>query len=207
MVIRSATLSDNLVSQLKSTQGLHGARGMEPHGSLKCEEGGWGGDEMWDLAKIFVVVAICLGVTGGGWAQNRPKQNGRVRSSQPFAKVSVPKTPLKFGKVSGPGPARLKAEVTARVLANCPFRLAASFEGLTDDGSKQVTITAAQMRVTINGKEVPVGTGRVVIATGGPTPPNGADVPIAIVMEIKGGLLYPAGRYGGNLALAVLTGP
>jgi hypothetical protein len=46
----------------------------------------------------------------------------------------------------------------------------------------------------------------VVIATGGSTPAGGVDVPVVIEMEIKGVLSYPAGRYGGNLALIIMPG-
>jgi hypothetical protein len=123
-----------------------------------------------------------------------------------MAVVSVPGTPLSFGVVSGPGPQRLKAEVTAHVVANCPFRLAASFQGLTAVAGQKTPIPAAWMVVTINGKDVPVGTNRVSIATGGPTPAAGVDVPVVIEMEIKGVSSYPAGKYGGNLVLSVVAG-
>ena len=72
---------------------------------------------------------------------------------------------------------------------------------------KKIAIPPAQMVVKINGKEVPVGTDRVLIATGGPTPPAGVDVPVVIEMEMKGASSCRAGRYGGNLMLAVKTGP
>jgi hypothetical protein len=113
---------------------------------------------------------------------------------------------LQFGKVSGPGAARLKAEVTARVVANCPFRLAASFQGFTQVAGKRTAIPPSQVVVKINGKEVPVGTDPVQIAAGGHTSPAGADVPVVIEMVVKGASSYPAGQYGGNLALSVLTG-
>ena len=166
-----------------------------------------GGDEMWNLAKICAVVTICLSATGGGWANNRPKlpppNAGQLR---PMVVVSASKTPLQFGKVSGPGPTRLKAEVTAHVVANCPFRLAASFQGLTEVAGKKVAIPATEMVVKINGKEVPIGTARVPIARGGPTPPAGVNIPVVIEMEMKGASSYRAGQYGGNLALSVMTG-
>jgi hypothetical protein len=60
--------------------------------------------------------------------------------------------------------------------------------------------------VTINGKEVPVGTEVVEIATGGPTPPVGVDVPVVIEIQTSGAFTYPAGQYGGNLAITVRGG-
>ncbi len=165
-----------------------------------------GGDAMWDLAKIFAVSAICLGVTGGGWANGRPPQAPRAGPSQPVAFVWAPKAPLCFGTVSGPKSTQLKAQTKVHVLANCPYRLAAAFGGLMDGGG-MVPLDPRQMRVTINGKEVPIGTDRVVIARGGPTPPSGADVPLVVVVDLKSALAYPAGRYGGSLTVAVLKGP
>lgn len=162
---------------------------------------------MRNLAKICAVVVICLGAAGSGWATDRsshkPSNRGRFR---PMVVVSVPGTPLNFGVVSGPGPKRLKAEVTAHVVANCPFRLAASFDGLKAAAGQMTPIPAAGMVVTINGKQVQAGTKRVVIATGGSTPAGGVDVPVVIEMEVKGVLSYPAGRYGGNLALIIMPG-
>jgi hypothetical protein len=163
---------------------------------------------MWNLAKIGAVIAICLSVAGSGWAHGGPKQNlPRAGQIKPSVLLSVPKTPLQFGRVYGVGPTQLRAEVTARVLANCPFRLAASFQGLTETGGKQVAIPATQIAVRINGKEVPVGTELVEIATGMPTPPSGVNVPVVIEMELKqGAASCPAGQYGGNLALKVTVG-
>lgn len=167
-----------------------------------------GGDEMRTLAQICVLAVVSLGITGSGWA--RDHSNGNRPKGSPFspqAVVSVPKAPLRFGVVSGPGPKRLRAQVTARVLANCPFRVAASFQGLTQVADRTVAIPSGQIAVTINGRAVPVGTDRVVIAGGGPTPPGGANILITIEMEIKGASACPAGRYGGDLSLMALIGP
>lgn len=167
-----------------------------------------GGDEMRTLAQICAVAVVCLGMTGSGWARDPSKGNRpNVSPFRPMAVLSVPKTPLRFGMVSGPGPKRLRAEVTARVIANCPFRVAASFQGLTQVANRMVVIPSGQIAVTINGRDVPVGTDRVVIAGGGPTPPGGANIVIAVEMEIKGASLCMAGQYGGNLSLAALVGP
>jgi len=186
---------------------------------------------MRNLAKICAVVALCLGVTGGARATDRPRPGlakarmGRPSAgvsaartpvsrpspsagrSTPLAMVSAPQTPLSFGQVVGPGPTRLKAETTARVAANCPFHLMASFQGFVRQAAGREAIPPKLMKVTINGKEVPVGTNRVLIATGGPTPAAGAQVPVVIEMDVKGAYFYPEGRYGGNLALTAIAGP
>ena len=163
---------------------------------------------MRTLAKICAIAVVSLGVTGSGWARDHSSGNRpNVRPLRPGVVLSVPGTPLQFGMVSGPGPKRLKAEVTARVLANCPFRLAASFQGLTQVANRTAVIPPAQIAVKINGQDVPVGTDRVVVVRGGPTPPSGANVLVTIEMEIKGASWCAAGRYGGNLALTAMTGP
>jgi hypothetical protein len=163
---------------------------------------------MRTLAKICVIAVVSVGMTGSGWARD-PSNGNRPKGSpfRPQAVVSVPKTPLRFGVVAGPGPKRLRAEVTARVLANCPFRIAASFQGLKQVANRAVVIPSGQIAVKINGRDVPVGTDRVVIAGGGQTPPGGANILIAIEMEIKGASTCPAGSYGGDLSLMALTGP
>jgi hypothetical protein len=62
------------------------------------------------------------------------------------------------------------------------------------------------MKVTINGTEVPIGTEFVEIAKGGPTPPSGTEVPIVVEIKTSGVLAYPAGRYGGDLAITIRGG-
>lgn len=181
---------------------------------------------MRNLAKICAVVALCLGMTGAVWAADRPRPGlararmgrlsvARMRSSKPnpsagrlgpMAVVSAPQTPLYFGKVAGGGPTRLKAETTAHVAANCPFRLMASFQGFAGGAAEKAAIPAKLMKVTINGKEVPIGTEFVEIATGGPTPPTGVDIPIVVEIRTAGVIAYPAGQYGGNLAITVRGG-
>jgi len=160
---------------------------------------------MWNLARIGAMVAICLAVTGGVGAGIPPRPKGPPPGPpRPTVVVSVPNTPLQFGKISGPGPALLKAQTTAHVVANCPYRLAATFQGFMETAGKKTAIPAAQMAVKINGKDVPVGTECVQIGTGGPTPPAGVDVPVVVEVEIKtGASSCRAGQYGGGLVLVV----
>ncbi len=181
---------------------------------------------MRNLAKRCAVAALCLVMTGAVGAADRPRPGlaraqmsrlsaARMRSSKPspiagrpapVAVVSGPQTPLSFGKIAGPGPTRLKAETTVRVAANCPFRLMASFQGLVGGATDRAAIPPQLMKVTINGKEVPIGTQFVQIATGGPTPPAGVDVPVAVEIKTAGVLAYSAGQYGGNLTITVRGG-
>jgi hypothetical protein len=186
----------------------------------------WGGNRMRNLAKICAVVVLCLGLTGAAGAADRPRPGlARARMSRlsaarmslsgpspmagrpaPMAVVSAPPKPLYFGKVTGVGSTRLKAETTVRVAANCPFRLMASFQGLVGGAVGKTAIPPKLVKVTINGKEVPIGTEFVQIAAGGPTPPVGVDVPVVVELKTAGVLAYPAGQYGGNLAVTVRGG-
>jgi len=186
---------------------------MEPHGShdVTMKQGG---DEMRNLAKTCAMV-VCFGVAGSAWAQGgflpTPLGGGPARTDgpkvgafRPMAMVSAPKTPLLFGMVTGMGPKQLKAQGTARVAANCPYRVMASFRGMTEPTGKSIPTHA--MTATINGKSVPIGTDFVQIAAGNLTPMSGLEVPLVVEVMMKGSGLYPAGRYSGNLVLKVVAG-
>lgn len=164
---------------------------------------------MQSLAKMGIVAVICLGATVGAEAgapagPRGPGPNGPgAGGPRPVAGVKLPQTPLCFRVVPTKGPRRLQAKTTVRVRANHPFRLAASFGGLTQSAG-QAEIPPKQMTVTINGKNVAVGTERVQIASGGATPGDGVAVPIVIEVMLKGSTFYPAGQYGGDLVLSVI---
>jgi hypothetical protein len=64
------------------------------------------------------------------------------------------------------------------------------------------------LTVAINGKEVPVGAGRVAIAQSSrPTPAGGVDVPVDLKLAVTGLASYPAGRYSGSLVIRVMAAP
>lgn len=157
-----------------------------------------GGKEMWSLAKTYAMVAACLAVTGIASAVHPPR---------PFVSLSIPSKPLDLGEVYGPGSKQLTAKVTARVVSNCSYRVEASFQGLKHERGK-VALSAANMSVAINGREVPVGNRRVLVATSQkPALGKGVDVPIELRVGMKGSAFYPAGRYGGTLMITVMAGP
>jgi len=82
----------------------------------------------------------------------------------------------------------------------------ASFQGFVGEAITKAAIPAKQVKVLINGKEVPIGTDFVEIAAGGPTPRAGVEIPIVVEVKTAGALAYPAGRYGGKLAVTVTGG-
>jgi hypothetical protein len=155
-----------------------------------------GGVEMRILAKTCVVFAVCVAATRGARA---------IDFSQPFVMVRLSDEPLYLGEVYGPSLKQVGAQVTARVVANCPYHILATFEGL-EHQKLRVPISPKHMTVTINGKEVPIGTGRVPIASQGPTPPGGVDVPIELQVGVRTMASYPAGRYRGNLVITITAG-
>jgi hypothetical protein len=163
----------------------------------------WGANEMWSLAKSSVMVAIYLAATEIAAAVNMPV----IDMSKPFVAVKAPEVPLHLGDVYGPGLKQLEGRVVAHVVANCPYHLSASFEGLRHQEGK-AAIAPKDMTVTINGRAVPVGKARVPIVTNGrPTPRGGTEVPIELQVAVKGLASYPAGRYGGTLVLTIMAGP
>jgi len=128
-----------------------------------------------------------------------------VDFSKPFVMVRMPREPLNLGEVSGPDLKEVAAKVTARVVANCPYYITASFPGL-EHQSRKVTIAPKHMTVKVNDKEVPVGTGRVMVASHGPTPYDGVEVPIELQVGMTAAALYPAGRYRGSLVITITAG-
>jgi hypothetical protein len=121
--------------------------------------------------------------------------------------VTMKRDAVQLGEVPGPGMHQVKSRFTAHVVANCPYHIEATFTGLRN-GSRGTTISPEHLTVAINGKETPVGTGRVTIAeSGSPTPASGEDVSVDLQVGFLGLPKYPAGQYLGTLVLTVMAGP
>ena len=152
---------------------------------------------MCDLAKSISVAAVCLVMAGSASA---------IDPRQPYVTIAMPRKPVSLGKVWGPGVKQVGAQMSARVMANIPYHLEASFQSLRHTGGKGA-ISPKHMSVSINGKRVAAGAGRVAIAhSGTPTPPSGVDVSIELQVGVKGLEFYPAGRYRGTLLIRVVPG-
>jgi hypothetical protein len=148
-------------------------------------------------AKTSVIFAMCFVMTQGAKA---------IDWSEPFVAVKIPSgSSLYLGEALESGSSPMVAKVMARVVAKCPFRVLASFEGLRHE-VLNVAISPKDMVVVINGKRVPVGKERVPIASDGPTPRNGVVVPIEMEVGVKTIQPYRAGRYGGALIIKVTPG-
>jgi hypothetical protein len=155
-----------------------------------------GGDDMRILAKTCAIFAVCLVLAEGASAFD---------PSRPFVMVSIPDKPLNLGMVCGPTLKQVGAGVTARVVANCPYVISASFTGLRHE-RRNVAISSEHLSAAINGKQLPIGNGSVVVAAQGPTPRKGVDIPLDLQIGVKTVASYPAGRYGGNLVIKVTAG-
>lgn len=168
---------------------------------------------MRNLAKIISIVAACLVMADGAAAVNQAMPSGSAlvprlpaNLALPFVSVSVPRTPVYVGEVWGPGLQRAGAKLVARVIANCPYHVEASFQGFQHERGGGA-ISPKHLSVAINGKAVPVGTGRVPIAQASkPTPAGGVDVPVDLQLGVTGLTSYPAGRYSGALVITVMAG-
>jgi len=172
-----------------------------------------GANDMRNLAKIIAIVAACLVMADGAAAVSQATPFGSASLPRlpanlelPFVSVSLPRTPVYVGEVWGAGRQRAGAKLVARVTANCPYHVEASFQGF-QHGRGGGAILPKDLSVAINGKEVPVGTGRVSIAQASkPTPTGGVDVPVDLQLGVTGLKSYPAGRYSGALVITVMAG-
>jgi hypothetical protein len=123
----------------------------------------------------------------------------------PFVGVGVKTQSIDLGTVM-PGSKSLTAKVDAHVVANCSHRIAASFKGFKRENSSE-EISSKRVSVTINGKGVPVGTGRVeIVNSRKPTGPKGVDIPMDLNFDVKVLNSDQAGTYHGSLVLTVIPG-
>jgi hypothetical protein len=148
------------------------------------------------LAKTCAILAVCLVAAGGAKA---------IDTSLPYVAVTIPDKPLHLGEVCGPNLREVGAKVTAHVVANIPYHISASFDGLRHQRSN-VAISSKHLTATLNGRDMPIGTSRVPIASQGPTPRGGVDIPLDFQVGVKAVASYPAGRYRGTLLITVTPG-
>jgi len=148
------------------------------------------------LAKTCLIVALCVVAPQGAKA---------VDWSEPFVAITVPRGPLYLGEVYESSIKDMVARVDAHVVANCPYHILVSFDGLRHE-ALGVPIAPKDLAVSVNGQPVPVGTARVPVASDGPTPRSGVDVPIEMQAGVKTIQSYPAGRYRGTLMITITAG-
>jgi len=158
------------------------------------------------MKKVCVIAMVCFGITGIVQAV-RPALPPKMVSAVPFVGISITPDNLDLGMVSPFGYNNLPAKLEARIVANCPHKVEASF--VPFKGSKyNVTINPKHTAVEINGVKIRVaGSGVTIISSARPTPPEGVGVPVDIKFMTRGLMLYPAGQYKGSLVLTIMTKP
>lgn len=168
---------------------------------------GWGDKKMKRVIMICVLVAACFGLTGIVQAV-RPAVPPKMVSVEPYVGISVTPDSLNLGVVSPIGFKDLPAKLEARIVANCPHQVEASFEPFKGE-EYNTTIRPEHTAIEINGVKIPVsaGSGVPIISSVNPTPPGGVDVPVDIKFSVRGLMLYPAGKYKGTLILTIMTKP
>jgi len=152
---------------------------------------------MRNLAKIVAAGIVLLATVGSVSAADAWK---------PFVEVTLPHDVVDLGCEWGPGVKRLAARLCAHVVSNCPYHLAASFQGFRHAGGKAV-MSPADLRVAINGHDASGGAKKVPIASSRKPTPGGVDVPVNLRVAVKGLEYYPAGQYNGILRITVMAGP
>jgi hypothetical protein len=161
---------------------------------------------MRNLAKTCLAVTACLAVAGVASAANEPAMMP-MDASVPFVSVSFQGEPANLGTLWGPGPRSVLVPLHARVVANCPYHVAASFRTFRHEQGKAV-VSPKDLMVAINGQEIPVGNGRVSVAQSSkPTSLGGVEVPLNLLVKVKGLDRYHQGPYRGALVITVMAGP
>ena len=148
------------------------------------------------LARIGVVAVACLAMANVALA---------LDPREPFVEVTVPDGGIDLGSAYGPGWRQLAGQIEAKIVANRPYQVQASFEGFSHVRRKAV-IAAGHLRVQINGQQVPVGVG-CLVATSHVPRINTADVPIDLEVGVTGLTVYPPGQYTGVLVITVMALP
>jgi hypothetical protein len=162
---------------------------------------------MCNLAKTFAIVAVCLAAVDVATATSATAARAiAMKQYEPYVHVTVPREPLRLGEACRPGMQEMRSCLTAHVVANCPYHIQASFQGLRHE--RGAAFSPKHVSVAINGKATPIGTGKVTVAQSNkPTTSAGEDVPLDLRVGVMNLPLYPAGRYSGTLVITVMAGP
>ncbi len=161
---------------------------------------------MKKLIMISALMALCFGLTGIVQAV-RPSEPPKIISDKPYVGISFTPESIDLGTVSPTGFKDIPAKLEARIIANCPHQIKASFKPFKSVGS-DISIKPEDTSVEINGVKIPVDSSSVsIIGSARPTPPEGIGVPFDIKFGARALLLYPAGPYKGSLVLTIMTKP
>jgi hypothetical protein len=159
---------------------------------------------MRNLANVVLMIAIWLMAAGSVFAAvpSGPEPARFV----PFVKITPPEGALYLGNFWTTGTNETAGRTKVHVVANCPYQIQASLQGLKHVTGKS-TMLPKHMTVTINGERARFGERVRIVQSGQPTPPTGVDVPVELKVAMSNMVLYPAGRYGGALVITITAVP
>lgn len=157
------------------------------------------------LVLICVVAVVLLGLAGVGQAKIRRAPFVVGCPIKPFVAMSITPDELDLGVVGQSGPDGLSGRLTARIVANCPYHVEASFAQFTGKGG---SILPEHTSMVINGKNVAVGGAAVSVASSSrPTPIKGVDVRVDLKVAVDRAFVYRAGAYEGTVTFTIMPGP
>lgn len=182
------------------------------------------------LVVICVIAVVLLGLAGAGQARIRRGRAGHeiklrgpagqeidlrgpvvvcvpdcpVEPVKPFIAMSITPDELDLGYLARSGPGGLSGELTAHIVANCPYNMEVSFAPFT---GKSGPILPKHTSLVINGREIAVNGQPVSIASSSkPTPVKGVDVRVNLEVTVDMAFLYQAGAYKGDLTFTLMPG-
>jgi hypothetical protein len=160
------------------------------------------------MMRKSVVICVMLWVLLGTVAPSKAVRPLGPSDRKCFVGFSVKSYEIDLGTIKSLGfkQGSSVAKFNARVVANCPHHIEASFEPFARVGGRFV-IPSKNTFVVINGRGVPVGGKSVpIISSSKPTPVGGIDVPLDLKVGLENVTSYPAGDYNGTLIFTVVPG-
>jgi hypothetical protein len=124
----------------------------------------------------------------------------------PYVKISPPGGPFYLGNFWEAGTNQAAGKTKVHVIANCPYQIQASLQGLKHVTGKS-TMSPKHIMVAINGAQTRLGQRVEIARSRVPTTPAGVDVPVELKVAMNDMTLYPAGQYSGALVITIMAVP
>jgi hypothetical protein len=156
------------------------------------------------LAKVVLMIAIWLMAAGSvfGAAPSVPV----MVPSGPYVRISPPGGPFYLGNFWEAGTNQAAGRTKVHVVANCPYQIQASLQGLKHVTGRS-TMSPKHTTVVINGAQARLGERVQIARSNKPTTPAGVDVPVELKVAMNDMVLYPAGQYSGALVITIMAVP
>jgi len=163
-----------------------------------------GGQRMKRSVVICVGAVVLLGLAGVGQARNLRGQFVPVCPVEPFVRMSIKPGAIDLGEVPHSGQDSISGRLTARIVANCPYHVEASFAPFTGKGGP---ILPEHTSLVINGRNIAAGGAPVFVAgSRKPTRMAGVDVRVDLKVTVDRAFLYRAGKDEGAITFTIMPG-